>query len=160
MFPNSGIVDIEIPKSVKKIGKFCFSKCKNLKKVTINHHIIPQGCFMKSSVSEVVMMNVKELCNSSFAFCKNLHSIMLPKTLRKINGFTFAESGIKNITIPPNVIVLGDSCFWCCESLEKVILSEGLQEIKNSCFANSSIKEIKIPDSVKYIKKMLLLDLH
>ena len=77
-FRNSKLVEIEIPSSVKTIGRSAFLDCINLSKVNIPDAV---------SVIEA----------ATFAGCKSLREINIPKSISKISESAFASTGLKKV---------------------------------------------------------------
>ena len=63
----------------------------------------------------------------------------------------FGESGVKSVSLPSTLEILGDGVFMCCENLEEIQLPEQLRAIEQDCFWNSGLKSIRIPRSVAKI---------
>lgn len=58
-------------------------------------------------------------------------------------------TGLKKITIPGGVSLIGDQTFYGCTSLESVVLSSGVKEILSNVFGScTNLKSVTIPASV------------
>ena len=57
-------------------------------------------------------------------------------------------SGIKAITIPSSVTLLGDGCFSYCSGLTSITIPSSVTSLGRCCFSGSGIKAITIPSSV------------
>nr|MBP3599313.1 leucine-rich repeat domain-containing protein [Eubacterium sp.] len=91
-FANSGLREISIPKSVKKIEDSVFRGCDKLKKVSFAEGVEKTGQLM-------------------FWGCNNLKKVELPKSLKVIERSCFLATGLERITIPENVEEIGDLSF-------------------------------------------------
>jgi hypothetical protein len=87
------------------------------------------------------------------AFCgdHNLTTITLPDSVQLLGDGAFADSGLKAISVPANVITVDDYCFEECAQLESVIFSKGarLLEIAHGVFRGcTALKSITVPEKV------------
>ena len=106
-FSVTALKEIEIPKSVTKLGVGAFESCNNLVSVTI-----------PASIEEM---------KYSFRRCANLESIIFEEgsKLKEISSEEFLEcKKLKSITIPSSIEIIGANAFDSCESLEEVIFEE------------------------------------
>ena len=105
---------------------------------TIDGHPVAalgDNLFRNMVVYEVILPEgLKEIRDYVFEEDKNLTSVTLPSTLRKIGELAFYCSGLTEITIPDQVTEIGSSAFYRCESLEEVYLPEGLTAIADYTF--------------------------
>ena len=70
VFSGSSIKKIILPQSLKKIGDYAFSKCRELKEI-----LLPD--------------ELEEIGNYAFYECNNLEYVRLPRTLKKIGKQAF-----------------------------------------------------------------------
>ncbi len=126
------IEECNVPSTVKTIGNYAFSQCKNLKKV-----ILPEG--------------LENINNYSFDGCSLLPEINLPSTLKNIGYFAFATTNITGeVVISDSVESIGDGCFYCCRNISKIIIGTSLKllDITTSgyhpFYGCSSLKEIEV----------------
>ena len=123
---------------------------------------------------DIADVNLKELPNNSF-YETTIESIVLPKSLVKIdaNAFNngkckfvklsnniieiehgaFYRSTLKSITLPASVEILGDNIFGYCEQLENVEFEDGwkVTTIPDFMFWYSGIKSIELPSCISTI---------
>jgi hypothetical protein len=73
--------------------------------------------------------------------------------LQRIEKEAFCGTGLKNMTIPSSVEVIGDDCFYECKSLCEVTFETGskLQRIETLAFRETGLKKMTIPSSVEVI---------
>ena len=106
-----------------------------------------------------------------------MKKVELVEGLQTIGEFSFAQSGLLEITIPKSVVTICEGAFSKCKNLKTVTFADGsqlkeigkeafsecvnvktitlpnmLQTVKNSCFASSCLIEIQIPNSVKVVE--------
>ncbi|MDE6520349.1 MAG: leucine-rich repeat domain-containing protein [Ruminococcus sp.] len=79
--------------------------------------------------------------------------IVIPDDVVEIGERVFRGSGIRSVTIPSSVKIIGEEAFDNCRNLTKVTLNNGLENIKKYAFHGSSINEIVLPETVKTIGK-------
>lgn len=96
------------------------------------------------------------------------------KKVTSVNGYAFARTGVKEVTLPdvitelpdrifdgctllekvnfPTVTAVGDSAFINCESLESIEFKSGLLSIGNRAFEGcTSLSSVTLPDTVTTI---------
>lgn len=162
-FRDSGLVKIEIPDGVTKIEEKVFCDCTHLKEVKLSANLeaIENSAFGRTGIKEIVfpegLKNIGEgafnQCNelkkiilpdsltqlgdSAFYFCSSLNEVKLSKGLTVIPEYAFAYTGIKELTIPANIKVVGNNSFRGNSTLEKVVI-DGSTEVCESAFSNCS----------------------
>ena len=127
---------VELPRSLKEIGKSVFGYCEGLIAIKI-----PEG--------------VERLGEGAFELCEQLEHVELPRSLKEIgrSAFRLCE-GLIAIKIPEGVERLGERVFECCKQLEHVDLPSILREIGMWAFGYcSSLKAIKIPERVEKMEE-------
>lgn len=70
-------------------------------------------------------------CDSS------LHYIQIPGSVREIDSFAFARSGLNEINIPYGITRIGNAAFYHCDNLEKVTIPNSVSEIGEDAFTYS-----------------------
>ena len=133
MFVMSGLTSVDIYEQVE-IPEFCFAKCENLERVTINNDIINIG-------------------KGAFSDCYKLTDIIFNAKVDKLDEQAFyACKALKKIELPNNSVDLGKNCFYKCENLEKVIFGKNtkLENLEGSFFHETNVKEFIVPTSNPY----------
>lgn len=149
------------------LGEDAFYDAAALETVTLppTITIIPKSCFNGAGSLNSISLpsGLQEIQGGAFSGCTALTSISLPQGLKKIGEASdyfrgmcgpgaFANSGLKSITIPSSVTVLGDAAFCGCKSLEDVSMSSGIKDIGYGCFEScSSLKQLALPSTVETI---------
>ena len=82
----------------------------------------------------IIPRTVTEIGVGAFTHCNRLEQIVLPDRLKKIDEYTFAESGLRSITIPRKVKTIGQSAFNNC-SLKSVVIPGSVKKIEKSAFS-------------------------
>lgn len=96
---------IELPQSVKRIGKQAFRACG------LRNIILPD--------------DITTLEEETFLNCQQLESVTLPTNLRKMEYSAFEGCGIKSVVIPKGVESIGVGCFDRCFQLSSIDVEEG-----------------------------------
>ena len=117
---------VEIPGSVKKIGRSAFEECCNLTTIKL-----PEG--------------VETIEPLAFRRCVNLKCVELPNTLKTIGGGAFAGcTALEKIRIPDGVKEIGVGAFLGCSALADVELPPGVK-VAPEAFSGTLVPPEKIP---------------
>lgn len=108
-----------IPNSIEYIGNDAFSKCYNIKTISIPDNVKGIG---KNAFSSCVSLenieiprNVKTIGYSAFASCKELKSVKFHFGLKSIESHAFEKCvKLASITLPASVIEVGIGAFASC----------------------------------------------
>ena len=146
-FCKSGLINVNIPNSVKSLGIYCFSQASKLSSVAVG-----SGC------------KVLPIC--AFSRCTNLTKISLSSGLEIISEAAFSNcTSLEEISIPGTVLEVGSKNssmpFWKCTSLKKVRFEDGDQPIilsadyeKNSTgsglFFSCPLEEVYLGRNITY----------
>lgn len=88
----SGLAEAELADSVTNIGYYAFQSCNALKKVNF-----PEGLTTISA--------------GAFSGCTGLSEVRLSSTVTKVGNGAFINTGLKCVSIPPNVTTLATRAF-------------------------------------------------
>ena len=89
---------------------------------------------------------------NGYATALSIPSTIDGYTVTKIGGSAFSYSGLRAVTIPDSVTIIGDSAFYNCKALTSVSLPDSLTEIESSAFREcTGLTSVTIPDSVTEI---------
>ena len=150
---------INIPSSLRKLGKNCFDENRWL---SVNPLIIPEG--------------VTEIPTQCFQFCYKLKKVVLPSTIKTIGILAFFDSLVDDmnfpegldsigylsmhgtrlteVVLPKTIRTIGNEAFADNVKLKRVVLPEGLTEIPDKLFSECiELEKIVIPESVTKINK-------
>ena len=139
-FSESNIVSMKLPFSVKSIGKSCFEKCEDLMKIDLS--------------------GVESIADGAFADCKSLHTIVLPRNLKNIEGNPFKGCNIKIVCETDSFIfengILFDKArtrvIYSNTDLTKILLPSTITAIEDAAFMNCvSIEDVKTASKLSYI---------
>ena len=76
---------------------------------------------------------------------KSIRKFNIPEGVTKINGYAFRYTGLKSITIPDSVKVIGRFAFSRCENLKTVELPIGV-ELYEDAFSFSGLESVELKD--------------
>ena len=160
-FSNKGVETVVLGANIENIGSSAFRSNPNLTSVTFNDKLTYIG-------------------DSCFKDCTSLETIVLPDGINSINQEAFANTAVKEITIPANVEYLKNCFYDCkqltsvtfngppttfygtfenCTALETIVLPDNLTYIGLDTFAGcTNLKNITIPASVKNIHARAFLN--
>lgn len=138
-FSSSSLKSIDISESVTSIGDYAFAYCRSLTNITIPSSIVSLGnsIFEESSLQSVTFGDsiqlasipdhafascksltqivlpdsVKAIENQAFDTCSHLTSITLPEGLERIGKWAFADSALRELTIPKTVTAIDPNAF-------------------------------------------------
>ena len=117
---------VEIPGSVKKIGRGAFEDCCNLTTI-----VLPEG--------------VETIDPWAFRRCIKLKRVELPDSLKTIGGGAFAGcTALEKIRIPDGVKEIGLGAFLGCSALKDVELPPGVN-VAPEAFSGTLVPPEKIP---------------
>ena len=158
LYPRGkNVAEFVIPgQHVKYLGRKVFSKCENLKRVSIANGIKDLSDGLFDGCSSLESINIPESLESigvgAFSGCESLKDIVIPNGTKSIGIYAFSNcKSLKEIAIPSTVESLAEtndgnmvegingknasvsSCFTGCTSLEKITLDS-----KNKKYASEN----------------------
>ncbi len=145
----TGITNIIIPSSIKKMGAFAFYS-STIKALEVQEGVeeIGERAFSTSLLKTVELANsIKTIEEGAFGFCKQLENINLPVNLTFLGKEAFNNCSSLNIPleIPQGVTVIQASTFMRCSNIPSIKLHKGITEIKECAFMFCvGLKEIEI----------------
>ena len=123
-FNSSAVKSVQIPKSIKVIGKTAFYGCEQLSSV-----------FFYNGVTEIQ--------EGAFYGCVAIEEIKLPESVKTIGNSAFTATAISNLTLPIGVESVGDFAFAYCLKLTKVYISHTVEHISENSFVGSNEDKIE-----------------
>lgn len=145
----------ELKSCILSIGRYAFSGCKNLKKISIpvSVEIIGLAAFSGSGIESIHLpANLKTISTAAFSGCTNLKSVEFPAGLTKIENMAFEKSGLIRTELPDTVTTMGSGVFSECPNLEFVKLPRNLEVIEMSMFKKcAKLQSVVFPENVKVI---------
>jgi len=173
-FENTGFEELVIPSTITSMQKYAFTKCNKLTKVTLNGTLGGAAFESCKALNTVIIGDTTAIPYSTFQKCISLENVIFPDTLTSIGNNSFAECGLKEVSIPASVTTIelnafrannnltkatlygvgGSSAFKNCSNLKTVIFdaSSTISAIPSNMFEYcESLTTISIPDSVETI---------
>ena len=149
----SGLLSVEIPKTVKKIGKSAFQKNK-LKEVILPEGLEEIGTLAFNGnelISIEIPDSVVKMGEGTFSL-NNISYAKLSKNMKTVpNGIFSRNLNLKNIDIPDGVETIGQSAFSGCP-LESINIPNTVKAIGRYAFLSHRITTLEIPSSVETIE--------
>ena len=144
---------IQLPSTVKRIGKSAFYCCEQLTDINLPEGLKAIGESAFSECGQLTEINLPEglesLGKEAFDSCRNLSRVDVPDGIKTIGNFTFAYcEKLSEVRLSDNLESLGDDAFTGCKALESLTLPLRLKTIGDGAFFGSGLKEITIPESV------------
>lgn len=163
-FSGCESLDFDIlPKDIR-VNDSAFSGCgikhitvENLNSIEGTEKVFDNCRQLTEAVIEVrganIPQDVKEIPIKLFSRCSSLEKVLFTGMTDKITsiGFAaFADTALKEFTIPENVKKIGNMAFFKTEQLTEITLPEKLKTIGRQTFSESGLKSITLPDSVEF----------
>lgn len=128
-FSKSGIVSIEIPDSVTKIGHQAFMDCGSLRSVVIPDSVLDVG-------------------NQAFQNCWNLQTVKLSASMEGVwYKMFFNCQSLTEIELPDSIQSIGRYAFYNCTSLTRIKFGTGNRKCGAKAFQNcKNIQTVEITD--------------
>lgn len=164
VFANTKITSLELPKTVKEIGRYMLYKVKNFKGVKIasdnpNFKSVDGNVYsldgkrlisyMRTDrLNVTVPEGVEVIDEHAFEGVCDFRTVSLPSTLKEIGYRAFAESTLQGIVIPEGVTLIGEEAFEYCRNLMYIDLPMSVSEVGNNCFDDTNIANVVIRNNV------------
>ena len=129
------IGELELPYSIKYIGKSAFCGCGGFTGVLA----IPES--------------VDEISHNAFSSCLGIENVIFPNTPFQMGDQLFAGcTGLTDIYLPEGWFSTGAYTFTYCTGLKSVLLPESMVEIERGAFSNChNLLSINFPDALRMI---------
>ena len=142
----TSLKEINLPEGLEEICEKAFFNCTSLKKITIPSTVKKMGKWIfdrkDSSYSTEGNKNILEVYLAE-------GTTSIPADCCRCSVYT----GIKSITIPGSVKVIGANAFTLCGRIT-IILQEGVEEIGSGAFYDSYPDEVIIPSTLKFVNSL------
>ena len=152
---ENGLGVITFNKPITAIPKNAFSKCVNLKSITIPSSVtsIGEAAFSdcKNLTSVTIPNSVTSIGKAAFSNCESLTSVIIPNSVTSIGDYTFKGcTALTSVTIPNSVTSIGEAAFYDCKNLT-ITIPNSVTSLGNNAFTNCASQTITIPDSITEI---------
>ncbi len=156
-FSRMRLEQVNLPKSLRKLGRSCFSNCHWL---STDPLIIPEGitdiptqCFINcQSFGKLILPSTLKSIGISAFYNTRVVEVNFPEGLEQIKLAAFLGSDLTEAILPNTVIELGESIFSMCPALKMIQLPEHINTIPASLASWCPLLEtVNIPKSVTII---------
>ena len=153
----SALETIAVGEMKGNLNDYALNYCNKLTSVEfgkgpaiIGSRIFEHSPNVKSFVAGEGTVEVKSYAfSSSYPYyqSKNLATVVMPSTLKKIGASAFEEcTSLSNFVMPENVNSIGSRAFYSCSSLTEMVLADSVKAIGNETFRGcSSLKSVEFP---------------
>ena len=146
-YGSTGLIKVDIPKTVVSIGKMAFDGCTSLQKITV--HPENQSFY----VHDDVLYNFARTELIVSAKTKT-GKFIVPEDVKKINEFAFHDcENITEIVLPNGLKEIGKAAFWGCTNMTSINIPTSLTTLGSDAFRDDSSlsSSITIPATVSII---------
>lgn len=146
-YGSTGLIKIDIPKTVVSIGKMAFDGCTNLQKITVN----PENQNFYAHEDVLYNFDQTELIVSAKT---KTGKFIVPEDVKKINEFAFHDcANITEIVLPNGLKEIDKAAFWGCTNMTSINIPTSLTTLGSDAFRDDSSlsSSITIPATVSII---------
>lgn len=120
-YQHSNLRTIQLPESIKVIGRLSFSECKKLESINLeNVETIYRNAFSYCSSLQSIEIGATDIGASAFFKCESLETVSLLEGMKSIGSMAFSSTKIQSISLPRSVESLGNDCFSSCFALKNI----------------------------------------
>ena len=165
-FTESGLVFIEIPALVNKIGEGAFSGCENLEAINVaegnKSYKSLSGILYDFNFTKILAVpgkisghitipeGIEEIGPFTFRSCNKITNIDFPDSLLKIGTYAFGEcKSLEKITIPDSVCYTGEWIFADCVNLQEATLLCNIDDLQGMFDGCYNLKKLILPEGLK-----------
>ena len=167
VFEGTGLKDVKLPSTLKKIECFTFAGCKNLKTVELPEGLEYLGvsCFAGTGLESVEFpASLRTISQASFSHCQSLRSARFAEGLETlgtheywINGRefpgVFQNSALESVRLPSTLKRIECLTFMECKNLKVIGFPEGLEYLGTDCFSSTGIESVEFPASLRTVSQ-------
>ena len=157
-FSRMRLEQVNLPKSLRKLGRSCFSSCHwlNTDPLIIPEGItsIPPQCFINCQCfKKLVLPSTLKTIEGAAFYNTRVEEANFPEGLEYIKGLAFEGSDLKKAILPSTLKDLSEFTFSMCPKLQEIKIPEGVTKIPLG-FASwcHLLEEVNIPKSVTVIE--------
>lgn len=147
--------------TIEYIGGGAFSRCGNLEKIELSKGLsaIGTGAFYGcSKLSDVALPEtLMYLGGEAFKYCESITNIEIPQEIERIEGGTFAQTGLSKIQIPETVQYIGEEAFCLCTNLAQIDIPENITTVGYKAFDKTPWLEEQLQENSLFIMGNSLL---
>lgn len=138
-FHNSGVQTIAIPKSIKRIGEYCFAQDEDsgvhgLRTVILEEGLTSIGvrAFSKSALEDITIpQSMESIKQYAFDGCKALSTITFEdglKSIGTVDGYCFSNCGVLSLNFPSSIERISKYAFSNCNKLTDVTFNNDISK--------------------------------
>lgn len=157
-FSRMRLEQVNLPKSLRKLGRSCFSSCHWL---STDPLIIPEGitsippqCFINCQCfKKLVLPSTLKTIEGAAFYNTRVEEANFPEGLEYIKGLAFEGSDLKKAILPSTLKELSEYTFSLCLKLQEIKIPEGVTTIPNAfAYDCPLLEKVNIPRSVTVIE--------
>ena len=157
-FSRMRLEQVNLPKSLRKLGRSCFSSCHWLSTAPL---IIPEGitsmprqCFINCQCfKKLVLPSTLKTIEGAAFYNTRVEEANFPEGLEYIKGLAFEGSDLKKAILPSTLKELSEYTFSLCLKLQEIKIPEGVTTIPNAfAYDCPLLEKVNIPRSVTVIE--------
>jgi len=157
---NEFLKRIEMPSSIRKIGKCAFLDCRQLQsfKALDSLRVIRSSAFLNCSNLKTVTFNASldSVCYFAFRDCHLLKTVTIPKAVRFIDEEAFSSCISLETVDWLCAAGIRHGTFENCKKLKSFRISDGCDTLVLDAFAGcSELEKLFIPKGIKYVDGFL-----
>ena len=123
-FRGSGIEEITLPSTLKKIGEYTFSSCEGLKIIYLEDECLAELVdTVIPKFTSIIPLSVVLPGGMSLQSITSLKNVVIPEGTERIGNKWFWGSRIESIEIPCSVKEIGKCAFRNCKNLRQITFS-------------------------------------
>ena len=159
------LISVNIPDSVTQLGYCSFSDCYALENLRLSNNIskIPYACFFDCNIKDLVIPeSVIEVDDYAFAYCI-LESLVLSSNLKRVGMEAFSDS-LDDYGVNDNTLIIPESveyigCFaFLSSGFDKIVINGTNLVIAEKAFSGSGFSKLEIKSGVKEIDSQVFYD--
>lgn len=135
------LTSVTLGEGVISIGEYSFNSCENLQSIELPRSLktIGKEAFVGCSVLKEVKMKEGTVTIGASAFqnCESLKTVTFPSTLEEIGRYAFSGTAIQKVEIKGAIKVLRDHVFTSCIKLESATVQPDMEvTLETAVFEN------------------------
>ena len=166
-FYQSGLEEVVLPGSLRRVGENAFYRCAGLKRVVFageGPETIGREAFARSGLESFVgPASLRMIGDRAFAGCEGLrHADLGACALQGVCGegqwfrHVFEDSGLESVALPSSLRAVGDCAFAGCRRLRSVSFGEDsmLEEVGPLAFLNCGLEAFEAPPRLRRVGEL------